>query len=131
MASVLTQAQLGQLASILNRGMTKYRQTERRMIAKCNEIGEKGKQFAKANHPWQNRTGKAHKSLNGFHVEYANGFHTARIGYLGDATHDGVPYGFWLEVRWSGKYQILTTTMRAMQAEFIEAVQNAAREEWS
>jgi len=126
----LSAAQLGQLANIANHAAAKYNATERKAITVCNNIGERGAQFAKDNHPWKNRTGAAHKSLNGFHVEYANGFHTARIGYLGDATNDGVKYGFWLEVRWSGKYQILTTTMRAMQAEFIEAVKSAVREEW-
>jgi len=128
----LSAAQLGQLANIANHAAAKYNATERKAITVCNNIGERGAQFAKDNHPWKNRTGAAHKSLTGFHVEYADGFHTARIGYLGNGkTHDGVPYGFWLEVRWHGKYQILTTTMRAMQLEFAEEVKIIVRREWS
>lgn len=65
---------------------------------------------ARANARWQDRTGNAR---NGLGVEY-NHQPMVRHGF---ALYHSVPYGIWLEVRWSGKYAIIKeTTQRAFKS---------------
>lgn len=58
----------------------------------------------RANAPWQDQTGNARSGLRGeaFHEPNRHGF---------DLFHS-VPYGIWLEVRWSGKYAIIGPTLK-------------------
>lgn len=61
--------------------------------------------YMRANAPWTDRTTNARNGL------------TARAQHLPLKSHmiilsHGVPYGIWLEVRWSGRYSIIDPTMR-------------------
>lgn len=62
--------------------------------------------YARQNAPWTDRTGNARNGLN---VRVEN----SRSGVQMIVAH-GVPYGIWLEVRWSGRYQIIRRTVDEM-----------------
>lgn len=60
--------------------------------------------YARQNAPWQDQTGNARNGLmaEAFKDDRGHGivlFHT-------------MPYGIWLETRWSGKYQIIEPTVQ-------------------
>lgn len=59
--------------------------------------------FAKLNAPWTDQTGNARQGL------------TAVATHSGDShaivLFHRVPYGIWLEVRWSGRYQTILPTI--------------------
>lgn len=65
------------------------------MEAGAHRVAEALEEWAKVNHPWQNRTGLAELNLTGFVEEVEGGF-VAGLGH-------GVEYGFYLErdPRWS------------------------------
>lgn len=60
--------------------------------------------YAKTNARWTDRTGNARNGLGVEfnHTKYSHGF----------AIYHRVPYGLWLEVRWSGKYAIIASTIQ-------------------
>jgi len=59
--------------------------------------------YARHNAPWTDRTGNAR---NGLFAKSRKSGSTYAI----DLYHT-VPYGIWLEVRWSGRYQIIRPTI--------------------
>lgn len=63
-----------------------------------------GENFARSNAPWTDRTGNAR---NGLFVEHQR--EPMVIHRL--ITYHTMPYGLWLEVRWSGRYAIIGPTM--------------------
>lgn len=68
----------------------------------------------RANAPWTDRTGNARNGLRGeaFHEPNRHGF---------DLFHS-VPYGIWLEIRWSGKYAIIEPTLKRQGVECMKTV---------
>lgn len=74
--------------------------------------------YAKANHPWTNRTGSAQNMLKGsFEV---------KENELDIAIAHGVDYGYWLEKRhdFNGKYKILEKARDSEVDNFKNMVQN-------
>ena len=59
--------------------------------------------YAKRNAPWQDRTTNAR---NGLFAQAERNFPSYAI-----VVGHSVPYGVWLEVRWSGRYQIIRPTV--------------------
>lgn len=68
--------------------------------------------FAKANHPWQNRTGAAERELKGSVTSDAK--------QVVITLAHGVDYGVWLEVRWAGKYAIILPTLESNYGELMQ-----------
>jgi hypothetical protein len=60
--------------------------------------------YARANAPWTDRTGNARAGLKAKHTAVPMVEHTLIIYHT-------MPYGIWLEVRWSGRYAIVGPTM--------------------
>lgn len=54
--------------------------------------------------PWTDRTGNARNGLRAKHEEEPLKRHELTLFHT-------MPYGFWLEVRWSGKYAIIGPTI--------------------
>lgn len=59
----------------------------------------------RANAPWQDQTGNARAGLN------ARTEHLPLLRHSIILSHT-MPYGIWLEVRWSGRYAIIDPTMQ-------------------
>jgi diacylglycerol kinase len=60
--------------------------------------------YARANAPWTDRTGNARNGLFATHEPEPMVRHSLIIYHT-------MPYGVWLEVRWSGRYAIIGPTM--------------------
>lgn len=58
----------------------------------------------RTNAPWQDNTGNARNGLFAQHDEEPMVRHRLTLYHT-------MPYGYWLEVRWSGKYAIIGPTM--------------------
>lgn len=65
----------------------------------------RSRNFMRSNASWTDRTANARNGLDA--VPSRQGVN----GYVITLTH-GVPYGIWLEVRWSGKYGIIPEAVR-------------------
>jgi hypothetical protein len=74
-------------------------------------------QYAKANAPWENRTGDAREGLT------AKG-EQRLTSYIITLYHT-VDYGIWLEVRWDGKYAIIIPTIEHMGHELMHRLDMA------
>jgi hypothetical protein len=61
--------------------------------------GTKAISYMKTNAPWKDRTGNARATLSAY------GLHSAEWHEL--HLHGGMPYQYWLEVRWAGRYAII------------------------
>jgi hypothetical protein len=75
--------------------------------------------YAKRNAPWTDRSSNAR---NGLFARAERDRPTYRI-IIGHS----VPYGVWLEVRWSGRYQIIRPTVDHEGAELMRTVSAAYR----
>lgn len=64
----------------------------------------KAETYARTNAPWSDRTGNARQGLFAQHDAEPMVRHELTI-------YGTMPYTFWLEVRWSGKYAIIGPTM--------------------
>lgn len=60
--------------------------------------------YARTNAPWTDRTGNARNGLFATHEKVPMVVHRL-------ITYHTMPYGLWLEVRWSGRYAIIGPTM--------------------
>jgi hypothetical protein len=70
-------------------------------------IRPRAETFARQNAPWVDRTGNARNGLFVAHEKEPMVIHKL-------ITYHTMPYGLWLEVRWSGRYAIIGPTMLAM-----------------
>lgn len=61
--------------------------------------GTKAVAWMKTNAKWTDRTGNARQTLSG-HGEHTSDSHTIKL-------YDGMPYEFWLETRWAGRFAII------------------------
>lgn len=60
--------------------------------------------FARTNAPWTDRTGNARNGLFATHDKIPMVEHRLVVYHT-------MPYGLWLEIRWSGRYAIIGPTM--------------------
>jgi hypothetical protein len=80
------------------------------MVATAKYVAPQIQGHMRANASWTDRTGNAR---NGLFATVQTGADEVRI-VLGHS----VPYGFWLEVRWSGKYAIIIPTLQVWGPKF-------------
>jgi hypothetical protein len=81
-----------------------------------------GTSYARQNAPWRDRTGNARNGLFARHISDPLNSHTLVV-------YHSMPYGFWLEVRWSGRYAIIGPTtihMSSVLTEMVVAAVNRA-----
>lgn len=78
--------------------------------------------YARQNAPWQDQTSNAR---NGLFARAERDFPKYRI-IIGHS----VPYGVWLEVRWSGRYQILRPTVDHEGPELMRTVSMMYQKMW-
>lgn len=80
--------------------------------------------YARTNAPWNDNTGNARAGLFAQHDAEPMVQHTLTV-------YGTMPYTFWLEVRWSGKYAIIGPTLFAiapdMAVDLAAAVARAVR----
>lgn len=72
---------------------------------------------AKRGAKWRDRTGNARNGLRGIPESQKGGPYKIILAH-------GVPYGIWLEVRFSGKYAIINPTISTEGHDVMRTVQN-------
>lgn len=80
------------------------------------EQAEEMEQYAKANAPWQDRTGDARERLHATVEE------TGPVGTI--VLSHGVPYGIWLEIANGGRYSIIPQTIDVFGPRVMRSLQN-------
>lgn len=70
--------------------------------------------YMRQNASWQDRTGNARNGL------FAQPFSRGKVH--GIVAYHTMPYGFWLEVRWNGRYSIIMPTIRVMGKEVMSTL---------
>lgn len=88
---------------------------QRAMVAGANYTATRVESFMKTNAKWVDRTGNARDGLNA-EVKVESGEKIAILLY------HTMPYGPFLEVRWGGKYGIISPSIEYGAPLFIEAV---------
>lgn len=73
--------------------------------------------YARRNAKWRDRTGNARNGLRGIPESQKGGPYKIILAH-------GVPYGIYLEVRFSGKYAIINPTIAVEGPEVMRTVQN-------
>lgn len=73
--------------------------------AAMEKLSEEMIQYAKDNHPWENRTGDAEAGISAHIID--NPDKDTTVIWLGHA----VPYGVWLEIMQGGRFAILLPTL--------------------
>lgn len=76
---------------------------ERAVVGATDYASTRGQGYAKLNAKWTDRTGNARQGLRVFPI-HETGRSTIVVAH-------GVPYGIWLEVRFSGRYAIIGPTL--------------------
>lgn len=69
-----------------------------------DHMKDQAETFARTNAPWVDRTGNARNGLFAVHNKTPMVEHRLVIYHT-------MPYGLWLEIRWSGRYAIIGPTM--------------------
>ena len=77
--------------------------TKARMVAVAKYAAPQIQSDMRSNAPWEDQTGNARNGL--FAKEQIS---TNRVDIV---LYHSVPYGIWLELRWSGKYAIITPSL--------------------
>lgn len=70
--------------------------------------------YMRSNAPWTDRSGNARGGL--FAQPYGDNLKRGIVAY------HTMPYGIWLEVRWSGRYQIIVPTIQVMGPKVMEGL---------
>jgi len=83
--------------------------TERAIIAACEYGATRGEANMKRTAPWTDQTSNARNGLF-TKTEHSPGLHRIIFAHA-------VNYGIWLEVRWSGRYQVIMPNVRKTGAE--------------
>ncbi len=77
----------------------------------------RGEATMKNSAPWQDQTSNARNGL------FTKTIHQRNRKY-GIVFAHSVPYGIWLEVRWSGKYAVISPTINQMGPEVMKTLNN-------
>lgn len=86
---------------------------KRSMVAAANYCAPLAEQYMRSNATWTDRTGAARNGLRAKVVTSSD-----KVALV---LYHSVPYGVFLEVRWSGKYAIIEPAMAAIGPLFVEA----------
>lgn len=76
--------------------------------------------YARTNAPWTDQTGNARNGLFAAHTKIPMVEHRLIVYHT-------MPYGLWLEVRWSGRFAIIGPTMLHISPELSVTVAEAVR----
>lgn len=76
--------------------------------------GDRAEAFMRTNAPWQDQTGNARNTLSA--EAFADDERFTLVLY-----HQ-MPYGVWLEVRWSGRYAIILPTLDRVGPEIMATI---------
>lgn len=77
--------------------------------------------YMRTNAPWTDRTGNARNGLRAKHEDKPMESHELILYHT-------VPYGIWLEVRWSGKYAIIAPSIVELGPDLMARVVAAAKQ---
>ena len=91
---------------------------KRAMVAAANRTAPQAESYMRSNAPWTDRTGNARNGLRAQVVVDTNS--------VAIVLHHSVPYGIWLEVRWSGRYAIIEPTIQQYAPKFVDMVARLA-----
>lgn len=91
---------------------------KRAMTVGAKKIEPEAEAYMKSNASWNDVTGNARAGL---HAETEVETNRVTI-YL----YHSVPYGPWLELRWSGRYQIINPTIEVMAPRLMQLVSDLA-----
>lgn len=72
--------------------------------------------YARSNASWRDRTGNARSGLHAS-ASHLGSSHAIELSH-------SVPYGIWLEVRWSGRYAIINPTIENQGRELMATFRN-------
>jgi hypothetical protein len=93
------------------------------LLGKLRVIGEyysdRARAYAQTNASWQDQTGNARQLLDAQSLVTAS--------QMEIVVYHGVPYGIWLEVRWSGRYAIIIPTLETIGPEVMGALRAILR----
>lgn len=93
-------------------------QVKRAMVAAANRTAPQAEAWMRSNASWRDQTGNARNGLRG-QVEVS----TNSVAII---LHHSVPYGIWLEVRWSGRYAIIEPAITEFAPKFVGMVARLA-----
>lgn len=94
---------------------------QRGMVAAAQYCAPLAEQYMRQNATWTDQTGAARNGLRAKVVTQPK-----RVALV---LYHSVPYGVFLEVRWSGKYAIIEPAMAAIGPLFVEAIHRLAFED--
>jgi hypothetical protein len=95
--------------------------TKNRMAATAKYVAPQIQSDMRANAPWTDRTGNAR---NGLFTQVQVSTNEVAI-----VLYHSVPYGIWLELRWSGKYAIITPMLAKWGPQFFALLAKAVFDE--
>lgn len=74
--------------------------------------------YMRTNAPWRDRTGNARAGLKAIHQAQPMVQHSLILFHT-------MPYGIWLEVRWSGRYAIIAPSVRELGPDLMRRVSDS------
>lgn len=86
-----------------------------RVVRVLTPVASDMEQYAKANHPWQNQTGAAEAELNA-------GVEVVAAAVVEVFLQHGVFYGKYLEMRFGGRFAIVTPTLELYEPQLNAAL---------
>lgn len=87
---------------------------KRGMVVGAHQIATEAEAYMKSNASWTDQTGNAR---NGLKTQVVVNKNSVAI-----ILHHSVPYGIWLEVRWSGRYAVIMPTIEVMAPRYMALV---------
>ena len=99
---------------LANRLRNMPQRVERALFAIMRFEAPRAERYMKTSAPWNDQTGNARNGLT------ARGFKDG-TNYGIDLAH-AVPYGIWLEVRWSGRLAVIQPTIQHQGPEVMQTV---------
>lgn len=92
--------------------------TKRAMVAAANRIAPQSEAWMRSKAPWNDQTGNARNGLRS-QVQVS----TNSVAII--LSHS-VPYGIWLEVRWSGRYAVIGPAIQEWAPRYVGMVAQLA-----
>jgi hypothetical protein len=87
------------------------------MVATAHYVAPQIQSDMRSNAPWQDQTSNARNGLFAKVVVATNA--------VSIVLYHSVPYGIWLELRWSGKYAIITPSLAKWGPKYFELLAKA------
>lgn len=94
-----------------------------RLEHELSDVGIAIESWAKSNHPWSNITGAAESSIAHIVERVGNNFHL--ILWYDTSNADGAEHGYWLEIRWNGKWGVIRIALEGHYDAVMGAVRRA------